>query len=243
MTKREFMEKLTRELENRRVADAEDIIEEYRQHFEFKLADGYSQEEIAAKLGDPAALAAQFAESGEGKSAGAGSRILVRVGLGFVDLLEGMIFLMLLAFGLVLTAATAAFAVSGVCLAVGSGMFEPVAPMPYGAALLLGLALLALSVLTATGCTWYGVYLRQSVRMYFRFRSTAIARAEGRAVLPAASPRPRLSGAKARRLRKTARISLTAFAVLFVAALVASMLLAGAFEFWHAWGWFGYAGL
>ena len=87
MTKREFMEKLTRELENRRVADAEDIIEEYRQHFEFKLADGYSQEEIAAKLGDPAALAAQFAESGEGKSAGAGSRILVRVGLGFVDLL------------------------------------------------------------------------------------------------------------------------------------------------------------
>ena len=40
MTKREFMEKLTRELENRRVADAEDIIEEYRQHFEFKLADG-----------------------------------------------------------------------------------------------------------------------------------------------------------------------------------------------------------
>ena len=141
MTKREFMEKLTRELENRRVADAEDIIEEYRQHFEFKLADGYSQEEIAAKLGDPAALAAQFAESVEGKSAGAGSRILVRVGLGFVDLLEGMIFLMLLAFGLVLTAATAAFAVSGVCLAVGSGMFEPVAPMPYGAALLLGLAL------------------------------------------------------------------------------------------------------
>ena len=79
--------------------------------------------------------------------------------------------------------------------------------------------------------------------MYFRFRSNAIARAEGRAVLPAASPRPRLSGAKARRLRKTARISLTAFAVLFVAALVASMLLAGAFEFWHAWGWFGYAGL
>ncbi len=149
MTKREFMEKLTRELENRRVADAEDIIEEYRQHFEFKLADGYSQEEIAAKLGDPAALAAQFAESGEGKSAGAGSRILVRVGLGFVNLLEGMIFLMLLAFGLVLTAATAAFSVSGVCLAVGSGMFEPVAPMPYGAALLLGLALLALSVLTA----------------------------------------------------------------------------------------------
>ena len=36
--------------------------------------------------------------------------------------------------------------------------------------------------------------------------------------------------------------ALLLFAVLFVAALAVSMLRAGAFEFWHVWGWFGYMG-
>lgn len=58
MTKNEFMARLTSELQKRNVADAADVVEEYEQHFAFKLADGYAEEEIAARLGDPAALAA-----------------------------------------------------------------------------------------------------------------------------------------------------------------------------------------
>lgn len=57
MTKNEFMAKLTDELKKRNIEDAADVAEEYEQHFAFKLADGYSEEEIAAKLGDPTALA------------------------------------------------------------------------------------------------------------------------------------------------------------------------------------------
>lgn len=62
MTKHEFMTRLTNELHKRNVADAADIAEEYEQHFAFKLADGYSEEEIAAKLGAPEELAAQFGD-------------------------------------------------------------------------------------------------------------------------------------------------------------------------------------
>lgn len=72
MTKNEFMAKLTDELKKRNIEDAADVAEEYEQHFVFKLADGYSEEEIAAKLGDPTALAAQFdaaAQGGEKRSA------------------------------------------------------------------------------------------------------------------------------------------------------------------------------
>lgn len=57
MKKNEFMTKLADELKKRGVEDADDVAAEYEQHFAFKLADGYSEEEIAAKLGDPAALA------------------------------------------------------------------------------------------------------------------------------------------------------------------------------------------
>ena len=58
MKKNEFMTKLADELKKRGVEDADDVAAEYKQHFAFKLADGYSEEEIAAKLGAPAALAA-----------------------------------------------------------------------------------------------------------------------------------------------------------------------------------------
>lgn len=51
MTKHEFLNRFSNELNRRGVADAEDIVEEYAQHFAFKQADGYSEEEIAAKLG------------------------------------------------------------------------------------------------------------------------------------------------------------------------------------------------
>ncbi|MDO5002599.1 MAG: DUF1700 domain-containing protein, partial [Eubacteriales bacterium] len=53
-----FMTKLADELKKRGVEDADDVAAEYEQHFAFKLADGYSEEEIASELGDPAALAA-----------------------------------------------------------------------------------------------------------------------------------------------------------------------------------------
>ena len=74
MTKHEFLNRFSSELNRRGVADAADIVEEYVQHFSFKQADGYSEEEIAAKLGDPAQLAAQFEQSaaeqnGRGKKA------------------------------------------------------------------------------------------------------------------------------------------------------------------------------
>ena len=62
---------------------------EYRRHFEYKLADGYSEEETAARLGDPAELAAQF-EPGEAqetrRAGGFGRSALTWTGLVFADI-------------------------------------------------------------------------------------------------------------------------------------------------------------
>ena len=65
MTRNEFVTQRTAELHKRNVAA--DVVEKYQQHFSFKLADGYSEEEIAARLGDPVALAAQFGEAEAGE--------------------------------------------------------------------------------------------------------------------------------------------------------------------------------
>ncbi|HIQ63762.1 MAG TPA: DUF1700 domain-containing protein [Candidatus Avichristensenella intestinipullorum] len=73
MTKSDFLERLAAELKRHHVSEPDEIIDEYREHFAFKLADGYSEEEIATKLGAPGAIAAQYvaapAEGGRGKKA------------------------------------------------------------------------------------------------------------------------------------------------------------------------------
>ena len=82
MTKNEFLTQLMNELNKNDVADTADIISEYEQHFAFKIADGYSEAEIAAKLGTPVDLAAQF-ESGRAEKYSRIQKAVTIIGLGF----------------------------------------------------------------------------------------------------------------------------------------------------------------
>lgn len=95
MTKLEFMNKLASELHKRNIADAADVLEEYEQHFAFKLSDGYSEEEIAARLGSPADLAAQFEPAPQG--AKRRSAALTCLWLGWLDVFFCLFAVLLLA--------------------------------------------------------------------------------------------------------------------------------------------------
>ena len=61
MNKQTFIEELKKGLAARGVADVGDIVSDYEEHFARKLADGYTEQETAKKLGDPRALALEFA--------------------------------------------------------------------------------------------------------------------------------------------------------------------------------------
>ena len=113
MTKTEFMTALAAELNQRKIADSDDILDEYRQHFAFKLADGYTEEEIAAKLGDPIRLAAQFEPSDAPKSGDRRSSVLTWLWLAWADLFFGVFAALLIAFGLVLCACGLSFGLTG----------------------------------------------------------------------------------------------------------------------------------
>ncbi len=237
MTKHEFMAQLASELHKRNVADAADITEEYAQHFAFKLADGYSEEEIAAKLGDPAALAAQFGETDAPKQK-SGSKALVIAGLCFADLFAGLFFLLLAGFGLVMAAAVLSFGALTVCLLAGFTISGLIPVMPYWCGAILALSCAALAVLIAIGCVYYAAFLRQLTRSFGRFQHNALATASGEAALPALAINPQFSAKTKRRLRAAALISLALFAACFVLSYVVCALSAGSFQFWHTWGWF-----
>lgn len=241
MTKTEFMSQLTAELNKRKIADTADILEEYGQHFAFKLADGYTEEEIAARLGAPAALAAQF-EPGEKPSGTRPSAALTWLWLVWADLFFGIFAVLLASFGVVLAACVLSFGLTGVCLIGDLGRLPIVAlpPMPYWCGAILGLSLLALCVLSVVGCIWFFSFFRQILRSYVRFHQNMLAPARGSAVLPGLPIAPQFSSRAKRRLRTTALISLCLFAVCFVLAYLVCSLSAGSPEFWHVWGWFGY---
>lgn len=238
MTKHEFMTRLTNELHKRNVADAADIVEEYEQHFAFKLADGYSEEEIAARLGAPEELAAQFGDADVPKRAGH-SAALTWLWLVWVDLFFGVFAVLLLAFGVVLAACVLSFGLTGVCLIgdLGRLAFVYLPPMPYWCGAVLGLSLLALCALTVVGCVWYFALCRQVLRSFGRFHHNALAQNRG-GVLPALPIAPQFAPKQKRRLRTTALVALLLFAVCFVLGYVVCALSAGSFQFWHVWGWF-----
>lgn len=210
---------------------------EYEQHFAFKLADGYSEEEIAARLGDPAALAAQFGDTDAPKQ-GSGSRPLVVAGLCFADVFAGLFFVLLAAWELVMAAASVSFAALAVCLLGGLNVYALIPAMPYWCGAILAIASASLAVLASAGCVYYSALLRQLVRSFARFQHNALASASGGAVLPSLSVSPRFSAGTKRRLCSVALVSLALFAACFMLAYVVCALSAGSLQFWHVWGWF-----
>ena len=241
MTKAEFISQLSEALRRQKIADADDIIEEYAQHFAFKMADGYAEEEIAARLGSPAALAAQFAQTSASKPQ-SGKKPLLTVGLALADLFAGLFFILLIAWGVVMAAAALSSGTLAVCLIGGLNVLSLIPAMPYWCGAILGLACAALTVLLAVGCVYYAAFVRQLMRAFGRFQQNALAEASGNAVLPALAIHPQFSARAKRRLRTLALVSLALFAACFMLAYIACSLSAGSLEFWHTWGWFGYAG-
>ena len=232
MTKSEYISTLSRELKRLGVQDSGDVIEEYEQHFEFKCADGCTEEEVAARLGSPAALAAQFAQPGRAQGGG-----LAVVGLGFAWVFASLLFALLAAWAVVMAVFTLACAVCAVCLAVGADLGGIIPNMPYLCAVIYAVTFAALAALSAVGTLYYSAFVRQLIRALTRFSHNTMAAARGQAALPVA---PRFAPAKTRELRRIALVSLAIFAAGFVLAAVLSMIFAGSLEFWHAWNWFGY---
>ena len=241
MTRNEFLQMLSDELKKRKIADADDIVSEYEQHFAFKMADGFSEEEIAAKLGNPAALAAQFENVGQDKKP-MGSRAIAAAGLFFADLFAVMFLILLIGWEIVMAAFSACCAAVAASLFAGVSPWSLIPPMPYGCGFIFGLSLAGLSVLSAVGCVYFAAFIRQLMRAYGRFHHNTMAAASGNAVLPSLSVHPRLNARTNRRLRAVALFSLTVFAAFIVLGMIVSMIVSGALAFWHAWGWFGYPG-
>ncbi|NCB52975.1 MAG: DUF1700 domain-containing protein [Clostridia bacterium] len=234
MKKSDYLGRLRDELQKKKIPDVDDIVSEYEQHFAFRLADGHTEEEIAAKLEAPEAIAAQFGTEKSEKSPKSAGGFLLYAGLTFAALLEAMLYILFFAWVIVLGAASVAFAAIGGCLIVNTNVAGLIPAMPYSGALILGISILALAVVSAVGTVYCFAYTKQLIKASMRWHRNMTASSP----LPPLPVNPQFS-VKIKRTLRTVILSATMVCgVTFVVAYTVLALQAGALGFWHVWHWF-----
>ena len=247
MNKQEYLAALEKALRSNGVRDLEDITQEYSEHFDMKIADGFSEEEIAAKLASPDELAGQYKEivtetrkKGDGGVIG---KIFKTIGVVLLDMAAFPTLLVFYIWVFTLGVIALANAVAGVVLVTGIGQSELIQTsryiyipdMPYISSLLTGLALLGLAVLSAIGAEYCRLYVNQSTRKYMRWHKNVLT---GGPKLPPIPLSPLVTHKKRRVMRTLVFVSLLLFGIALVAGVVSMMVISGSFEPWHEWGWF-----
>lgn len=184
MNRQAFIDRLRLGLSGLPAKAIAEAVADYETHFAEGLADGRSEDEVAAALGDPARLARELrAEIGLKKweeqrnPTSAAGAIFAVLGLGAIDLLILLPILMTVAgtlFGLIV-AAVAIFAGGGVVFAAGPFLDPPGGPvtallggiglMAAGASLGAMLTLIVIGLVNAL--VWYG-------RLHYRLLKPAI---------------------------------------------------------------------
>ncbi|MGI6622126.1 MAG: DUF1700 domain-containing protein [Acetivibrionales bacterium] len=238
MNRNEFIETLTKKLRENNISDIDEIIAEYEEHFNFKLSDGYSEEEIAALLGNPEEIALQYTPGNVDNKTG-GKKAIIITGLVFADIFAGAFFALFFTWIILMGAFTIASATIGMCYIGRFNIYSLIPPVPYyWCGIVYAVMFLSLAVLSGIGTIYCVSYCRQLMRAYGRFHKNCIESASGKAMLPPLHTHPKFSAKTHRMLRGIALIMLAVFAVTFVLAYVLSAIAAGALEFWHEWNWF-----
>jgi uncharacterized membrane protein len=236
MTKLEYLNDLKAELIKNSVADAEDIVSEFEQHFLFKLADGYTEEEIASKLGVPAQIASQFALIPGEKKRRSGKKAFLVIWLTLIGIFEFTLYAAFLAFIAALFCGSLVPATLGAELIAGVNFMNILPPMPYGGAFVLGVMLIALAVMLFLFALYCFAYLRQMVRASLRWRKNLI----GGEALPLLPLSPQFTPKARRAIRGVLLWAVLIFGIAFIAGYAILSLYTHSMGFWHALGWFGY---
>lgn len=241
MNKQKFLDILAKDLKRNNVEEIDDIIEQYNEHFLRKIADGFSEDEIAMKLGKPEDISAQYESTKDDAKNKHADKIPLAFGIGLADIFIVSFFVIIFGWDLALAVLSIALGSLGFCLVFSPTLITGTSVIPYipylpGA--ILGISLIALGVISAVltiNCYMLAVKLGTA---WVRWQKNALS---GKNNIPY-SVFPLFKNVFKYKLRKVIMIALAIFGVLFVIAFISMVLSSGNIEFWHAWRWFNYAG-
>ena len=184
MTRNEFIKRLKAGLKGMPQDDIDEIVADYEAHFAAGAAEGRSEQEVAAALGNPARLARELRfEAGfrnwksDRSPSSAWAAILAFMGLATIDILILMPIVLPVigvVFGL-FVATVAVFVAGGFVLIAG-----PFSGFPGGwlVAILAGLGMMSAAVAAAALLTLFGIWIVNALmwfgRLHYRVIEPAI---------------------------------------------------------------------
>ena len=235
MNKQQYMSELEEKLRTRKIQGIEDVLDEFEQHFAFKLTEGYFEEEIANRLEKPAVIAEQFAFSENGVAQPKqGQNVILGIGLTFADIFVSMFFVLLLGWVIVIGAFALASSVLGVCLICNINIAGLIPSMPYLGSLILGISCVGLGLLSSVGTIYSYLYVRQWTKAYMQWHRKIM----NPGLYSRLQVHPSMSAKFKRRLRDTAMIALIVFGLTFIIGLFVMFAYTGFKPFWHELRWF-----
>jgi uncharacterized membrane protein len=237
MTKQTYLNELNTYLKANNVEDIDEIVAEYDEHFTRKMADGYTEEEIAARLLKPKEIAQQFAAAGSKTEKKKSNKVLVGIGLFFSDLFVIPFTIVMYAWMAVLGLTAIATAVYGIGLIVRPLLPENILiipPMPYAGGAIWGVMMIAFGLLAAFASIYFGALTMQMWRAYRRWHKNMFSGGK----YPPYSMHPVLKDHLRRKLRSVTMIALVALGAAFVIGFIVMAVSANALGFWHTWNWF-----
>ena len=245
MNKHDYLSSLERALREAGVRDCEEIIEEYSEHFDMKTADGYGEEEIAARLAPPEEIAGQFVELGpqDGRRISSGAvRVFTTIGVVLSDVVIAPILIVFFAWVVLFAVFSLVCATVGVTLASGVEQFiientlVTVPPMPFICSLFLGITVFALAVMSGIATEYCRLYVMQLLKKFARWNRNILGK-KG-AVSPPLPIHPWITARKRRVMRMIAIVSLAVIVIGMIASVGSMIISARSIEPWHVWGWF-----
>lgn len=232
MTRNEFINTLRDELKNNNINEIEDIIAEYQEHFDFKLEEGKTEEEIASKFSAPKDIAKEYTPAPV--TVNKFEKGVKATGLTFMSIPAAMIYVVMWGAVAVLGAFAICCLVAGFCLITTINIAGLIPSVPYLPALIMGFALFGLSILSATGTIYMFLYLKQWGKCYLRWCKNI----SNKNIYPALSKHPKVSKKFSYRLKLLSIIGLVLFVSAFLVGYFVMCLYAGNMEPWHVWNWF-----
>ena len=232
MKKDEYLSQLKKELQKNDINDDEDIINEYKQHFAFKQADGYSEEEIASTLGSPQMLALQYVN--ENNNVNPGNMVGIKIIMSFAALFEIMAYIILAGFVIVFTVSSLVSTTIGCCLIGHFNIAGLIPNMPYISAFFFSISFFAFAVLLGTASYYLIALIKQAVKASIRWHKK-VTSSDTLSLLPI---NPQFKDKTKMNLKKILLWSAVSLCSCIIIGGTISIILSGAVEFWHAWNWF-----
>lgn len=231
MNKNEFMSSLSKELKEKNISDIDEILFDFEEHFNFKLEEGYSEEEISKKLGDPKKIVLEYDNSEAPKKS---NKVLLGTTLGVASVGFSLLYLFIFSSVLILGAFALAAFTLGFCFITTVNIGGIIPNMPYFPSFMLGLACFAVSILAAVGTIYLFLYVKHWGKLYINWCKNTYNQNK----MLSSTLHPKITKKFSTKLKLVAIISLIIFLVTFFIAYASMCGITKSFEPWHVWKWF-----